>query len=274
MSNCTPGFAFRYRVSGRPPTVERFVFKNTETLSRGDMLNLKNGEVALGRTGDTALVGAALETLDGSGAKTSIRAIIDADAVYAVQDDRFRLKGATLDLAGPTGAQGLRATVNSEFVVDVDSSPVEETLVRIHAGRHYIPAPDGEPEGRAVAGQLNAAIARTIVHYYAEQLGRGPTKARAFYHDNVVVVLLENVMTKADRTLAAAGRASVVLSTRQTFQQLMRPYLRSTIERLTGCKVTAFMSTNHVDPDLAAEVFVLDRPVVEGGPGGAAPGAP
>jgi hypothetical protein len=33
------------------------------------------------------------------------------------------------------------------------------------------------------------------------------------------------------------------------------------IERLTGCKMLAFMSSNSLDPDVAAELFLLDRPV-------------
>ncbi len=31
----------------------------------------------------------------------------------------------------------------------------------------------------------------------------------------------------------------------------------ATIERLSGRTVSAFMSTNHIDPDLALETFVL-----------------
>jgi uncharacterized protein YbcI len=256
-----PGFEFRYRLSGRPPTVESFVFRDNETLSRGDMLNLEDGEVGLGATGDTVLVGAAVETLNGEKSKTSIRVVVDADAVYGIEDPTVRLKGATLDLSGLTGGQTLGASLNADFVVDVDSSAREETLVRINDGRHYQrAAPPGRQE-RLAGGELNAAIARTVVRYHAEQLGRGPTKALAFYRDSNVVVVLEDVMTRAERSLVAAGRADAVLQTRQAFQDAMRPYLRSTVERLTGCKVRAVMSANNIDPDLAAELFILDRPV-------------
>lgn len=34
------------------------------------------------------------------------------------------------------------------------------------------------------------------------------------------------------------------------------------VEELTGGRVTAFMSTNHVEPDVAAQILVLDRPVL------------
>jgi uncharacterized protein YbcI len=256
-----PGFEFRYRLSGKRPTVESFVFKDTATLSRGDILSLEDSKVRLGGTGDAVLVGAAVETLDGEGSKTYIRVVVDADAVYGIEDPRPRLKGATLDLRGLTGAQGVGASLNAEFVVDVDSAPHEDTLVRVNDGRHYEPvALPGLPE-RLVGGELNAAIARIVVRYHAEHLGRGPTKAHAFYRDHHVVVVLEGVMTRAERTLVDASRADAVLHTREAFQGAMGAYLRSSIERLTGCKVRAFMSANHLDPDLAAEVFILDQPI-------------
>ena len=33
------------------------------------------------------------------------------------------------------------------------------------------------------------------------------------------------------------------------------------VERLTGRKVLAFISGNHIDPDIAAELFILDSPL-------------
>jgi uncharacterized protein YbcI len=257
-----PGFDFRYRRSGKPVTVETFPFRDTETLSRGDLLALADGGASLAITGDSGLVGAAVETLDGEAGTTSIRVVVDADAVYAVNDTRRRDKGASLDLTGSTGAQGVARGVEADLVVDVDSAAGEETLVRINGDRHYAPPQAAVPLlGQLTGGELNAAIARTVAHYHAEQLGRGPTKAHAFYRDNILVIVLEDTMTRGERTLVGSGSADTVLETRLAFQNAMRPYLRSAIERLTGTKVLAFMSANHLSPDLAAEVFYLDRPV-------------
>ena len=33
------------------------------------------------------------------------------------------------------------------------------------------------------------------------------------------------------------------------------------VERLTGLKVVAFISGDHIDPDVAAETFILDSPL-------------
>jgi uncharacterized protein YbcI len=68
-------------------------------------------------------------------------------------------------------------------------------------------------------------------------------------------------MTTSERTLAAAGKGEDVLAMRRALEEVIRPDLVSTVEQLTGCKVKAFMSAHNLEPDLAAEVFVLDRPV-------------
>ena len=91
-----------------------------------------------------------------------------------------------------------------------------------------------------------------------ESTGRGPTKARTIYRDDLIVVLLEHVLTRAESKLVERDQADKVLDLRLTIQKAMAEDLVSAIERLTGRKVKAFMSSNHADPDLAAEVFVLE----------------
>jgi uncharacterized protein YbcI len=113
----------------------------------------------------------------------------------------------------------------------------------------------------ATGGELNAAITRAVVAAEREHVGRGPTRARTFYRGNVVVVILGQTMTRAERKLVDAGRGEAVLAIRRELQETMRSDLTAAVERLTRCGVVAFMSASHLDPDLAVEVFVLDRPV-------------
>jgi uncharacterized protein YbcI len=113
------------------------------------------------------------------------------------------------------------------------------------------------------AGELNAAISKAVVRLLREYVGRGPTKARTIHNGKLVVCVLEDTMTKAERSLAAAGREELVLRARHAMQHTMREDLTAAVETLTHRKVAAFMSDNHIEPDLAAEVFVLDEPVSE-----------
>ena len=74
-------------------------------------------------------------------------------------------------------------------------------------------------------------------------------------------MLLHDGMTHAERSLVRAGRHAEVLQMRRTFQETMRPNLIEAVEQLTERTVVSFMSANDVDPDAAAEIFVMDRAV-------------
>jgi uncharacterized protein YbcI len=113
----------------------------------------------------------------------------------------------------------------------------------------------------ATGGELNQAIARAVVRGHTRIVGRGPTKAQAFYRHNIVVVVMTDTLTHGERSLLADGRHDSVRRLRCEFQQAMRDDLVREVEFLTGGKVVAFMSTTHLEPDVSAELFVLDRPV-------------
>lgn len=127
------------------------------------------------------------------------------------------------------------------------------------------------PSETLKGGALNAAISNAVVRLLSEYIGKGPTKARSIHSGKIVLCILEDTMTKAERSLANDGKEDWVLRMRHAFQLTMKKDLTAAIEGLTNRKVVAFMSANHVDPDLAAEVFVLDEPVA-GAPDGVVAG--
>jgi uncharacterized protein YbcI len=119
------------------------------------------------------------------------------------------------------------------------------------------------PDGPAVApppmdGTLRSAISQAIVRIHAEHYGKGATQAKTYVWDNLVVTVLRDVLTTAERTLVDVGRTDTVRDVRTTFQFTMELTFRSAIERLTGRRVHSFMS--QVDPanGLSVEVFVLE----------------
>jgi uncharacterized protein YbcI len=119
---------------------------------------------------------------------------------------------------------------------------------------------DREAEGGA-GGELNASVARAVVRIYRTVCGRGPTKARALYRGDVLVVLLEGVMTPAERSLVATGRVEAALELRCKLHAAMRATLARAVTELTGAPVRAVMGESQCSPDVATEVFLLDRPV-------------
>jgi uncharacterized protein YbcI len=95
------------------------------------------------------------------------------------------------------------------------------------------------------------------VHLLREYTGRGPTKAKTYLNHDMVTVVLQDTLTKGERSLVTGGRGDSVLNTRHLYQQTMRDSLVETVERLTNREVLAFMSANHIEPDMAVETFVL-----------------
>jgi uncharacterized protein YbcI len=113
----------------------------------------------------------------------------------------------------------------------------------------------GEPQTQ---GELAQQISNAIVALMREYTGRGATQSRTYVHENLIVCVMHDSLTKGERSLVTGGEKKFVLEMRRKFQQTMRPEMIAIIERLTGRKVAAFMSDNHVDPDVAAETFVLE----------------
>jgi uncharacterized protein YbcI len=113
---------------------------------------------------------------------------------------------------------------------------------------------------RLASGRLHAALANEVGRLMAEVSGRGATRSRAFIDHDVVVCLLEDGATKADASLVTAGRADLVRLQRDALQRAMEERLRTTVERLTGCRVRSFLSGTSTTGDSAVEVFVLERP--------------
>jgi uncharacterized protein YbcI len=120
--------------------------------------------------------------------------------------------------------------------------------------------PPGSPgPGRADAGELNAAIARAIVRLHRDYTGRGPTQAKAFFRDDVVVVVLREHWTRAERVVVTHSGVQAIREVRRQLHETMRDDLVRVVEELTGALVVAVLGDTHADPDIAVHVFVLDR---------------
>ena len=106
-------------------------------------------------------------------------------------------------------------------------------------------------------GAKAAAISNLIVRTMSEYTGRGPTRARTQISHDVVTVLLQDTLTKGERSLVSDGRDEIVLTGRKEYQRTMRRDLVAGVESILGRTVIAFFSDNHIDPDMAVEVFAL-----------------
>jgi uncharacterized protein YbcI len=106
-------------------------------------------------------------------------------------------------------------------------------------------------------GSQGQAISNLITRLLSDYTGRGPTRARTHFNENLVTIVVQDLLTKGERSLIRDGEQELVLETRRAYQQTMGAELTAGVEEVTGRQVIAFLSANHLDPDLAVETFVL-----------------
>jgi uncharacterized protein YbcI len=113
-------------------------------------------------------------------------------------------------------------------------------------------------DSRESTGATAARISTSAVQLLSDYTGRGPTKSHTIINRDSVTIILRDALTKGERRLVEAGREDEVLQSRHAYQDVMRNDLTALVERETGRKVIAFLSDNHVDPDVGVEFFLLE----------------
>ena len=115
----------------------------------------------------------------------------------------------------------------------------------------------GTDSDRPKATSISSAISKAAVALLSEYTGRGPTEARTYIKEDLIIVVLYDTLTSEERATVRSGGGDLVLSARQAFQKAMRPELIATVERFSGRSTSACMSHNHLDPDIVVESFIL-----------------
>ena len=108
--------------------------------------------------------------------------------------------------------------------------------------------------------QYTADISRELVRLYSARAGRGPTKARTTTDQNTILVVLQEVLTKAELTLAEAGQMESVRESRMALALALRREAVAVIERMLLRKVTTYVPGIDVAADVATVVFLLEPP--------------
>ena len=122
-----------------------------------------------------------------------------------------------------------------------------------------------EPSAESVAAQappidgaVRSAVSQAVVRIHAERYGKGATQAKTYAWDNVVVTVLADVLTSAERTLVDLDRHDTVRHVRAVFQETMEHTFRSAVEEATGRRVRSFMSQIDPSTGYGVEVFILE----------------
>ena len=108
-----------------------------------------------------------------------------------------------------------------------------------------------------LTGEARSQIASGFVSLHSKYYGRGPTKSKVYGEADLVVVVLEETFTPAERTLIAHGQSEDIQRIRRNFQTILADQFRALIEQATGRKVRSFTSETDLENDIAVEVFLL-----------------
>ncbi|WP_354698091.1 hypothetical protein DSM112329_03755 [Paraconexibacter sp. AEG42_29] len=108
-----------------------------------------------------------------------------------------------------------------------------------------------------IAQSPSSAISNLVVRTVSGYTGRGPTRARTFILDDVITVVLEDNLTKAEQHLVQAGLDEQIEALRLSFKRTIKDELIAGVQEIMGREVRAYLTANHLRPDIAVETFIL-----------------
>jgi uncharacterized protein YbcI len=112
---------------------------------------------------------------------------------------------------------------------------------------------------------LLAAVTDAMVSLHQRYYHRAPVTAKTLLlSDEVLVCVLGGIYTDVEKTLIELQRTTIVQETRSAFQTAMQDKFIAAVERLSGRNVLAFISNQHVGPDMEVELFMLQPRAEEG----------
>jgi uncharacterized protein YbcI len=108
-------------------------------------------------------------------------------------------------------------------------------------------------------GELLGRVSRELVHALKRSYGKGPTKAKSYLCDDILLVAMEGGLLPAENTMIERGRNDLVREFRQQYENELAGTFTAVVEEITGRKVLNYQSQIMFDPDMIFELFVLDR---------------
>ena len=117
-----------------------------------------------------------------------------------------------------------------------------------------MPAPQTPLTGES----LLVGVTDAMVALHRRYHHRAPVTAKTLLLGNdLLACVLGGVYTDVEKTMIELQRTTIVQETRSAFQYAMQHKFITAVERLSGREVLAFISNQHVGPDVEIELFML-----------------
>ena len=114
------------------------------------------------------------------------------------------------------------------------------------------------PETRLTGDALLAAVTEAMVSFHERYYHRAPATAKTLLlGDELLICVLGGIYTDVEKTLIELQRKTIVQETRSASQAAMQGRIIAAVEALSGRSVAAFISNQHVGPDIEVELFMF-----------------
>ncbi len=118
------------------------------------------------------------------------------------------------------------------------------------------------PLTRKTKGQLEAEISDAMVKQQRERTGRGPTQAKTYIVEDMVIVRLQEVLTPAERQLLGNPHGqALVKQFHQQMHEIARRDLEHIVEQATGARVTSIHNDVSTKTGEQIAIYVLDQEI-------------
>jgi uncharacterized protein YbcI len=112
-------------------------------------------------------------------------------------------------------------------------------------------------------GQLEAEISDALTRFEKEHMGRGPLETRTYIIDDLVMVRLKGVLTRAEHALVSSGRNAkareLIKQVRIELIENGRSILEDTVKSITRRKVRSLHTDISTVTGERLIVFTLDK---------------
>jgi uncharacterized protein YbcI len=105
-----------------------------------------------------------------------------------------------------------------------------------------------------------AEISNAVVGLHRTYFGKGPTKAKTYIQDDVILCVLESGSTQVEQALCAGGKAVQARQARtELLQEAAKKAFCQKLESLTHRQVISFTSGYCPESDVTTLVFLLAK---------------
>ena len=117
---------------------------------------------------------------------------------------------------------------------------------------------------QSTRGEVEASLANAIIQFEKEHLGRGPSEARAFIIEDMILVRLRGVLTPAEMSLAQTAEGhSLIKQVRRQLLEGSRSLLEAIVQEKTGSQIKSLHTDISVRNGERVIVFTMAEDLEE-----------